>query len=302
MRYFKLFHDSFGEFLGVQVKPNLLISLSHIDPDITSVDQLLSASNLSNTTIDEIATNILDKSKNPLEVEISDIGFTIDNDANFQILRPFDPPEVWAAGVTYKSSEMERRRESETPDLYSEVYGAERPELFLKSTAERCMGPLDDIGIRTDSTWDVPEAELGFVIFNGEVCGFTCGNDVSSRSIEGENALYLPQAKVYDQSCSIGPCFVSSQSITDPQNLQVSCRVIRDGNEVFSGQTNTNQMARGINDLANWLQKSNTVPNMTVVITGTGVVPPPEFSLLENDTVQVEIEDIGILENVVVDV
>ena len=302
MRYFKLFNDSCGEFLGVQVKPNLLISLSHIDSNIISVDQLLSASFLSNQTIDEIASKILDKSNDQLEVAISEIGFTIAEDANFQILRPFDPPEIWAAGVTYKSSEMERRRESETPDLYSEVYGAARPEIFLKSTSDRCMGPLDDIGIRNDSKWDVPEAELGFVLFNGEVCGFPCGNDVSSRSIEGENALYLPQAKIYDQSCSIGPCFVSSESINDPQNLQVSCTVIREGNQIFFGQTNTNQMARGIKDLATWLQKSNTIPNMSVVLTGTGVVPPPEFSLLENDTVRIEIQDIGILENVVVDV
>ena len=302
MKYYRLV-DSFGNLsLVVETGENQLEDITSVEEDLDDLAILLRTASYSGTRVDDLARDIL-ASGDPLVLNIDEIfNSSKEGSGEYRFDRPFDPPEVWAAGVTYKSSEMERRRESETPDLYSEVYGADRPELFLKSTSDRCMGPLDDIGIRTDSNWDVPEAELGFVIFNGEVCGFTCGNDVSSRSIEGENALYLPQAKVYDQSCSIGPCFVSSQSITDPQNLQVSCRVIREGNEIFSGQTNTNQMARGINDLANWLQKSNTVPNMTVVITGTGVVPPPEFSLLENDTVQVEIEDIGILENVVVDV
>ena len=289
MRYFKLFHESFGEFLAVQVKPTLLISLSHINSDIISVDQLLSASNLSNKTIDEIATNILDKSNNPLEVEISDIGFTVDNDADFQILRPFDPPEVWAAGVTYKSSEMERRRESETPDLYSEVYGADRPEIFLKSTSERCMGPLDDIGIRTDSTWDVPEAELGFVIFNGEVCGFTCGNDVSVRDWQ-QNDLQWWRAKSCDTFTVLGPWV---ETDFDPGEGQIQCRI---NDEVVQNQ-NISDLLHGVPRIIEFVSSLITLNPGDVIMTGTPGVPKDMFS---GDTVEVEIEGLGILSNPVI--
>ena len=134
-----------------------------------------------------------------------------DGDGYYRLDRPFEPPEVWAAGVTYKTSEMERQRESDTPDVYAKVFTADRPEVFLKATPDRCVGPFEDVGIRSDSEWSVPEPELAFVLYRGEIVGYTIGNDMSSRSIEGENPLYLPQAKVFDRCCSIGPCFVTAE-------------------------------------------------------------------------------------------
>ena len=198
--------------------------------------------------------------------------------------------------------DMERRRESETPDVYSKVYTAERPELFLKATQERCVGPFESIGIRADSEWNVPEPELAFVLFRGEILGYTIGNDVSSRSIEGENPLYLPQAKIYDKSCSIGPCFVTSESLPYPENLNIECAISRKENLVFAETTSTSLLTRSFEDLVNWLQLHNTVPDMTSLLTGTAIVPPPEFTLIQNDVVKITIDQIGTLENTVIEV
>ena len=214
--------------------------------------------------------------------------------------RPFDPPEVWAAGVTYKTSEMERRRESKTPDIYSRVYAAERPELFMKATPERCVGPFEAIGVREDSEWNVPEPELAFVLYKGEIIGYTIGNDVSSRSIEGENPLYLPQAKMYDRCCAIGPCFVTAETLGAANKLGIRCEIRRDDKAIFEGETSTSSMARSCEELADWLLRHNTVPNMTTVLTGTAIVPPPEVTLEEGDVVSIEIEGIGVLENDVI--
>ena len=216
--------------------------------------------------------------------------------------RPLVPPEVWAAGVTYRKSRDERERESETPDPYAKVYRAERPEIFLKATPARCVGPGEAVGVRGDSGWDVPEAELAFILHEGRITGFTAGNDVSSRSIEGANPLYLPQAKIYRRCCSIGPCIVSAGSVADPHNLAVSCEIFRDGDRVFSGETSTSRMVRTCEELAGFLTRHNTVPDGTVVLTGTGIVPHQEFSLQPGDRVRIEIEDIGILENPVIQV
>lgn len=219
-----------------------------------------------------------------------------------QLGRPLVPPEVWAAGVTYRKSRDERERESETPDPYAKVYRAERPEIFLKATPARCVGPGEAVGVRGDSGWDVPEAELAFILHDGRITGFTAGNDVSSRSIEGANPLYLPQAKIYRRCCSIGPCIVSAGSVADPHNLAVSCEIFRDGDRVFSGETSTSRMVRTCEELAGFLTRHNTVPDGTVVLTGTGIVPHQEFSLQPGDRVRIEIEDIGILENPVIQV
>ena len=219
-----------------------------------------------------------------------------------QLGRPLVPPEVWAAGVTYRKSRDERERESETPDPYAKVYRAERPEIFLKATPARCVGPGEAVGVRGDSGWDVPEAELAFILHDGRITGFTAGNDVSSRSIEGANPLYLPQAKIYRRCCSIGPCIVSAGSVADPHNLAISCEIFRDGDRVFSGETSTSRMVRTCEELAGFLTRHNTVPDGTVVLTGTGIVPHQEFSLQPGDRVRIEIEDIGILENPVVQV
>lgn len=216
------------------------------------------------------------------------------------ILSPIFPQEVWAAGVTYSDSMRERQAESDTPDVYAKVYSADRPEIFFKGTGERMQGPNEELGIREDSGWDVPESELAVVIINGEIAGYTIGNDMSSRSIEGENPLYLPQAKVYNKSFSLGPCIVSKDEIEDPQNLKVELSITRKENIVFQGESSTSEMKRNVYELVEWLQKSNDLPQDAVLMTGTGIIPPQDFTLNEGDIVSISIEKIGTLTNKIV--
>ncbi len=301
MRYYKLITSEGDTRLTVETAEGVLSDLTSVDEDLTEIDDLALASALSGPTIDELATRILESGQ-PDEYDLTQImDDSRDGAGDFRLDRPLEPPEVWAAGVTYQTSEMERRRESDTPDVYSKVYTSERPELFFKATPDRCVGPFESVGIRGDSKWNVPEPELAFVLYKNSIIGYTIGNDVSSRSIEGENPLYLPQAKVFNRCCSIGPCFITSDSRFDPYNLDVRCIVNRDGEEIFSGETNTSQMARTCEELADWLQRYNFVPNMTTVLTGTAIVPPPDFTLQEGDEVVITIEGIGTLENDVVE-
>ena len=216
------------------------------------------------------------------------------------ILSPIFPQEVWAAGVTYSDSMRERQAESDTPDVYAKVYSADRPEIFFKGTGERMQGPNEELGIREDSGWDVPESELAVVIINGEIAGYTIGNDMSSRSIEGENPLYLPQAKVYNKSFSLGPCIASKDEIEDPQNLKVELSITRKENIVFQGESSTSEMKRNVYELVEWLQKSNDLPQTAVLMTGTGIIPPQDFTLNEGDIVSISIEKIGKLTNKIV--
>ena len=216
------------------------------------------------------------------------------------LLSPIFPQEVWAAGVTYSDSMRERQAESDTPDVYAKVYSADRPEIFFKGTGERMQGPNEELGIREDSGWDVPESELAVVIINGEIAGYTIGNDMSSRSIEGENPLYLPKAKVYNKSFSLGPCITSKDEIEDPQNLKVELSIIRKENIVFQGKSSTSEMKRNVYELVEWLQKSNDLPQDAVLMTGTGIIPPQDFTLNEGDIVSISIEKIGTLTNKIV--
>jgi 2-dehydro-3-deoxy-D-arabinonate dehydratase len=288
--------------LSAETGEGLLENLTSVEDDVTDVLDLIKASSITGESIDDLARRILE-SGNSEQILLSDIIQENPNfDGGWAIDRPFDPPEVWAAGVTYKNSEMERRRESDTPDIYSKVYNADRPEIFFKSTSERCMGPFDNVGIRSDSSWDAPEPELAFVIYKGEIVGYTIGNDMSSRSIEGENPLYLPQAKMFDNSCSIGPCFATPETISNPQDLSVDCVIARNGEEVFSASTSTSEMARTCQEICEWVIKSNFVPDMTTVLTGTSIVPPPDFTLQEGDRVIISIENLGVLENNVIEV
>tara|TARA_Y100000996_G_scaffold411393_2_gene395463 strand:+ start:5245 stop:6153 length:909 start_codon:yes stop_codon:yes gene_type:complete len=288
--------------IGVETKDGVIENITSVEEEIDDLGNLIKLSHISGIPLDDLTKKIL-ADGNPEILSLERIfKDSRTKNGDYQIDRPIDPPEVWAAGVTYKSSELERRRESDTPDIYSNIYQADRPEVFFKSTEDRCMGPFEDLGIRSDSTWDVPEPELAFVIFRGEIIGYTIGNDMSSRSIEGENPLYLPQAKLYDLSCSIGPCFVSTDTIKDPHNLEVTCTIVRANKQVFSGTTSTSEMARTCEEISDWLQRSNTVPDFTTVLTGTSIVPSPDFTLAEGDVVKIEISSIGILENTVVKV
>ncbi len=217
-----------------------------------------------------------------------------------KLLPPIDSPETWAFGVTYMDSMKERQAESDSPDVYDKVYNAERPESFFKATYDRLVAPGGNVGIRGDSEWNVPEPELTFFVSKKKIVGFTIGNDMSSRSIEGENPLYLPQAKVYSKSASFGPAFVPTKFINDHQNLSVEMKIFRNNSEVFSGKCNTSQMKRNCNYLLDWLLRHNDIIDGTAVMTGTGIIPPPEFTLMPSDKILISIENIGTLENEVI--
>jgi 2-dehydro-3-deoxy-D-arabinonate dehydratase len=212
------------------------------------------------------------------------------------VLAPLESQEVWAAGVTYERSRAARREESGEPDLYDQVYVADRPELFFKATAARVRGPGAAVAIRADSGWDVPEPELGVVATaHGRVAGYVLGNDVSSRAIEGVNALYLPQAKVYEGSCALGPCLVPIGEA--PAVVTLDLLIRRDGAKVAAGRTTTASLRRTPEDLLAWLFRALTFPVGVVLLTGTGVVPDPGFTLAEGDEVTIAGTGLGRLTN-----
>ncbi len=217
----------------------------------------------------------------------------------YSLLRlPVKPAEIWGAGVTYLRSRQARESETKTKGLYDYVYDAVRPEIFLKDSGLRCRGPGEDIGVRSDSSWTVPEPELTVVCDkDAKVIGYTIGNDVSSRDIEGENPLYLPQAKVYTGSSAIGPVIVTPEEISDPHSLEIRMKIRRNGKESFTGSTNTSQMKRSVPELLKYLKQNNELGTFTLLMTGTSIVPPDDFSLQTGDEVEIEVEKIGTLTN-----
>ena len=219
-----------------------------------------------------------------------------------QWLPPIDDQEVWAAGVTYKRSQTARMEESEAAaSCYDRVYTAARPELFFKATPNRCSGHLGKLRIRRDATWNVPEPELTLVLSNrGKIVGYTVGNDMSSRDIEGDNPLYLPQAKVYNQCCGLGPWITLAEAMPPRDEIGISLKIIRDNKTVFSGETSVSQMARQFEDLVQWLIRDNDLANGAFMLTGTGVVPDSSFTLAQADTVHISIDGIGTLTNTIV--
>ncbi len=218
----------------------------------------------------------------------------------WRLVLPVEPLEVWCAGVTYERSRDARLEESRTEarDAYSLVYDAERPELFLKDAAgRRTVGPGEHIGIRSDSAWNVPEPELGLVLGEaGALLGVTAGNDVSSRDIEGENPLYLPQAKVYAGACAIGPTVLVPDDWDEPFPIELRIRGA-DGATLFAGETSTGRMRRSFAELAAFCVRDNPVPPGSVLLTGTGLVPPDDFTLEPGHVVEVAIRGIGRLVN-----
>jgi 2-dehydro-3-deoxy-D-arabinonate dehydratase len=221
---------------------------------------------------------------------------TLELEPPYQLLRPLDPPEVWCAGVTYERSRDARIDEATVKDVYSLVYDADRPELFLKDAAcRRTVGPGEPIGVRADAAWNVPEPEIGLVLGQGgEIAGYTIGNDVSSRDIEGANPLYLPQAKVYAGACAIGPAVLTGAH----GDFAIRMRIRgSDGAELFAGETSTASMKRTFEDLVSWLVRDNPVPAGSVLLTGTGLVPPDDFTLLPGMRVEIHVPGIGTLAN-----
>jgi 2-dehydro-3-deoxy-D-arabinonate dehydratase len=219
-----------------------------------------------------------------------------------QVLAPIDgQTEVWAAGVTYKRSEEARVEESATPDIYSKVYRAERPELFFKANPRRVSGPDEPVVVRSDSSWDVPEPELALVVNAfGEIVGYTIGNDVSSRSIEGENPLYLPQAKVYSGCCALGPALVPAWTVADPYVLGIRMRIYRGEALHWHGETSMREFARRLEDLVAYLFREDDFPDGVILSTGTALVPDSPFTLQAGDVVEIEIDALGTLRNPVI--
>ena len=218
-----------------------------------------------------------------------------------ELLAPIGRQEVWAAGVTYWRSRTARMAESEkTADAYDRVYAAARPELFFKATPHRVAGPGAAVRIRRDASWSVPEPELAVAVnAAGEAFGYAIGNDMSARDIEGENPLYLPQAKVYDQCCALGPCILISAEPPAPDTT-IRLEVERNGGVAFEGATTLSELRRSIGELVSWLFADQSFPDGCFLLTGTGVVPPDDFTLARGDRIRIAIDPIGALENHVV--
>ena len=250
--------------------------------DTTSWDDLITREDLSGF----LAVSI--KAKKPVDAPPQDL------------LPPIGSQEVWAAGVTYYRSRDARMEESKSAgggDFYDRVYHAARPELFFKATAHRVVGPGAKVAIRDDAKWSVPEPELAlFVTPRGKIAGYTIGNDMSSRDIEGENPLYLPQAKVYDRSCALGPCLlIADEPLLSTTEIKIEIR--RAGSPAFSGSTTLAEMKRKPEELVEYLYRSSSFPSGCFLLTGTGVVPPDSFTLQTGDEIQISIPPIGTLMN-----
>ncbi len=232
---------------------------------------------------------------------VGPVSLLAEEDGGIRLLKPVDHQEVWACGVTYEMSREARMRESEEPTIYGRVYEAERPEIFFKATPHRVVGHGESVAIRGDAHWNVPEAELTLLCTPAlDIVGYCVGNDMSSRDIEGENPLYLPQAKVYDRSCALGPV-VCLATVVNPLDQQVVCRVYRGGGMVFEGETHTSKIARPLEELVHYLGRCNSFPAGVFVMTGTGIVPPDTFSLQPGDTVEITFDQLGTLRNPVIE-
>lgn len=229
----------------------------------------------------------------PLKVPLSQLS----------LLVPIEAPEVWACGVTYERSRDARNYEAtggkmDATTFYDKVYDADRPEIFFKSTAARTIGPDQPVYLRSDSNWQIPEPELALVLDkNGNIIGYTIGNDMSCRDIEGENPLYLPQAKIWKNSCAIGPAIRLAETVEDPYAFQLTCRIYRDDEKVVEGTAVTKQLKRKFDELVSYLVRDNEIFDGTVLMTGTCIVPPNEFTLQDNDRIEIEISSIGVLNN-----
>ena len=237
-----------------------------------------------------------------LELPLSEIagfveGLSTTKTAKGALLAPIEKyQEVWASGVTYQRSREARQAESDMGDVYDRVYIAERPELFAKATGWRVIAPTQPVRFRADSSWNVPEPELTLVInSHGEIIGYTAGNDMSSRSIEGENPLYLPQAKIYDAACSLGPA-IQLLDADKMRDLPIEIVIKREGQIVFQGNTTTSNMNRKLEELAAYLFRELSFPHGVFLMTGTGIVPPDAFTLSHGDSISITVGDLT-LEN-----
>jgi 2-dehydro-3-deoxy-D-arabinonate dehydratase len=261
-------------------------NLTETEPGPNSFMQLADAASVTNQSIDDIARGHLDEAPS---VDLETL--------QEHIIRPTDPDEVWGAGVTYAISQESREGEDGLEESYISAYEGDRPEVYFKGTPTRTVGPNDNIGIRGDSDWDVPEPEFTMILHDGDIVGYTIGNDVCSRDIERANLLYIPQSKIYDKNCAIGPCVVTGETIGDPHNVKMTLTIEREGDVAFTGSTSTDQMVRSCEELAEFFRRYNYIPESVALLTGTSIIPPDDFTLEEGDLVSIEIENIGTLQN-----
>lgn len=289
------FHDpNLGPQLGLihQDTVNNLSSLGY--PHLQSLTDLLLWSCDQPGSLTDYLTGLLDQADCFALADLADKP----DDNTRHLLRPIERQEVWAAGVTYERSRVARREESKGSDVYDRVYSAERPEIFFKATPNRVVGHNETLFIRNDSKWMVPEPEL-VVLFNPalQVIGYTVGNDLSSRDIEGENPIYIPQAKIWSRCCGLGPTIVLADQVEDVTDLRIQIEIVRGGRNIFAGETTTARMTRSISHLSDFLGRDNEFPHGVFLLTGTGVVPPDDFTLNPGDRVDITIDIIGTLSN-----
>ena len=272
-----------GEVLVAQLDGDMVRPLSFDDSACSTLADIIESDNPSETA----ASLVSDQ-----ELALTEVT----------LLAPIDQQEVWAAGVTYKRSQTARMEESETSaSCYDLVYEADRPELFMKATPHRVSGPGQPVRIRYDATWNVPEPEITCVVSSqGTLVGFTIGNDMSSRDIEGENPLYLPQAKVYRQCAGLGPCITLLDSMPAREDTGIKLQIERGGEVVFEGNSGVSEMHRTFEDLIGYLCREQEFPNGVFLMTGTGIVPDSDFTLNAGDVVHITICGIGTLTNPVV--
>ena len=264
-----------------------------------NVATLIGRSRATGTSLAVLAADLAaHPSAQPVELDFS-AALNGDSAAGFSLDLPVDAPEVWAAGVSYQRSREARELESGPGSaIYAKVYQADRPELFLKDAGcRRTVASGDQIGIRPDSEWNVPEPELALVLdAEGRIVGYTIGNDVSSRTIEAENPLYLPQAKIYANSCALGPAMLLADG-SSPTEFEIRLRVYSERVLAYEGETSTRTMKRSFSELIHYLTRANPIADATVLLTGTGIVPHEEFTLREGDLVEIEVPGIGVLHN-----
>ncbi|MEM7476731.1 MAG: fumarylacetoacetate hydrolase family protein [Planctomycetota bacterium] len=264
-------------------------------------DDSIDILDLSAAGFDSLSSLLFDPNVESAAVSLETTGESIAiGDA--KLLAPLDAQEVWAAGVTYKRSQTARMEESEAAaSCYDRVYQSERPEIFFKATPHRVRGSNQPLRIRADATWNVPEPELALVLTPKlEIIGFTVGNDMSSRDIEGDNPLYLPQAKMYNECCGLGPWITLASAMPPPEEIGIDLKIFRAGDIVFDQSTSVSEMARSFDDLVSWLGRDNSFPTGAFLLTGTGIVPDSDFTLAPSDRVDISIVGVGTLSNTIV--
>ena len=288
----RFFDPELGERVGVQVG----VTVHDVSDGFVSVAAWLRSSA---GRLDAALADLEQAVRSSRRAHLAAALAQVPNPGQLHWLPPIDVQDVWAAGVTYARSRAARQEEAvDGGDVYARVYSAERPELFFKARGPWVVGPQDRVAIRQDATWNVPEPELALWINPAlEIVGISAGNDMSSRDIEGANPLYLPQAKIYTRSCALGPAILLGRVDTDWPQVAISLQIERAGSVVFAGRTHTDQIRRRPNELVEYLGRSLAFPEGVVLLTGTGIVPPEQFTLAAGDTITVEIERVGRLQN-----